>query len=285
MGTIYHRLTSGGERVNTNLLYRFDTWLVCLILLVLLLVALEAGFRVGRRTRPLMVEGDRSAATTVIASVLGLLALLLGFSFSMAMARYDARYELVVHEANTVGTTFLRAKMLPEPRRTRVARLLRNYVDVRASRAAAGRDQIAFENAVRESERLQKRIWAHAIEAVRTDPKPVPTGLFVQTLNDMIDDHAKRLAAMRNHVPALIYLILYSVAIGAMGLAGYGCGLAGRRNLLATVTAAVLITLVVFAITDLDRPRTGWIRVSQQSILDLRDSMDRDPIFSHTTGR
>jgi hypothetical protein len=273
-------LIAGGKRVDSDLFYRMDAWVICLILLALMSAALEIGFRVGRRVRSAASDQDRSVATTTIAAVLGLLALLLGFSFSMAMTRYDSRYGLVVKEANSIGTTFLRAKMLPEPQRTQVARLLRDYVRLRVSLVRSDSSPEEIERAFRASQRLHDRLWTHAVEAVRADPRPVPTGLFVQTLNEMIDDQTRRVAAMRNRVPSGIYSVLLAVAVGALGLTGYGCGLAGRRNLPATTTAAVLITLVVFVITDLDRPRSGWVRVSQQSIIDLGRSIDRDPMFA-----
>ena len=103
----------------------------------------------------------------------------------------------------------------------------------------------------------------------------VPTGLFVQSLNDVIDNHTKRVAAFENQVPEPIFVGIYVVAILSMGLTGRVCGMSGHRNLMPTVTASLLIALVVFMINDLDRPRQGIIRVSQQSMINLRDSIDR----------
>ena len=199
----------------------------------------------------------------------------------MAMSRYDLRRQLVVDEANAIGTTYLRAKMLAKPQSTEIPTLLLRYIDVRLIFSASSRDQPAFARADAEAERLHRALWSQAMAAVKSNPQPVPTGLFVQSLNEVIDDHAKRVAAMQNQVPALIFAVLYLVAIGAMGLTGFACGLAGRRSLVAALSASVLIALVAFAITDLDQPRRGLIRTSQQSLIDLRASINRDLASTH----
>jgi hypothetical protein len=263
--------------VDTDMVYRVSSWVACTILFVLMLAATQVGFLIGRRVRAREGPEDASPTTTIQAAVLGLLALLLGFSFSMAMTRYDTRKRLVVEEANAIGTTYLRAKMLPADQSSEICDLLRRYVDARLELYEAGVNREALLRANDRSERLQRQLWARAIEAVRANPRPVPTGMFVQTLNDVIDDHAKRVEAYQNQVPSLVFIILYLVAILSMGLTGHACGLTGHRNLTPTINAAFLIALVVFMVNDLDRPRQGIIRVNQQSMIDLRDSMDRGP--------
>jgi hypothetical protein len=165
---------------------------------------------------------------------------------------------------------------LPEPDRVEVAELLRSYVEARLDFFNRRNDPAEFKRVVDRTEKLQRELWSHVATAVQKDPRPVTTGLFIQTLNEVIDLHAERLAAMENHVPESVLLLLLLVAMLAAMLVGYGCGLAKRRHLLSTSVLALLIGLVVFVIMDLDRPGRGLILVSQESMVRLRDGMKAD---------
>lgn len=265
----------GWQRVNLDSLDRANSWLVAFVLLIFLVAATQVGFVIGARARRREQNGI-SEAMTIQAAVLGLLALLLGFSFSMAMNRYDNRKRLVVEEANAIGTTYLRARMLPQDHGVPIRRLLRQYVDNRLQFHLTGMDRDTVRRELERTNGLQEQLWSHAIAAVNTKPQPVPTGLFVQSLNDVIDDHAKRVQAFEDQVPDAIFVGIYVVAILAMSLTGRVCGLVDNRHVMPTMIAALLITLVIFMINDLDRPQQGIIRVSQQSMINLRDSISRD---------
>lgn len=255
---------------------RANSLIVAITLFAALVAATQVGFWTGSRARRDGQSGT-SEAMTIQASVLGLLALLLGFSFSMAMNRYDVRKKLVVEEANDIGTTYLRAGMLKSPYGTTIRRLLRRYVDARLELADPDVDNDLIPKVLKQTDDLQEQLWLQATAYVNYDSRPVPTGLFVTSLNQVIDDHARRMAAYENQVPEPIFTALYIVAVLAMGLTGRVCGLADNRQLMPTVTAALLIALVIFTINDLDRPRHGFIRVSQKSMMSLRESIDRKP--------
>jgi hypothetical protein len=194
----------------------------------------------------------------------------------MSLGRFDQRKRLVVQEANAIGTTYLRSKLLPEPDRSAVASLLRSYVDARLDFYNLRDDQGQFRSVVDRTEKLQDDLWSEVASVVQKDDRPVTTGLFIQTLNEVIDLHAERIAAMENHVPESVLLLLILVALLAAMLVGYGCGLAKRRHLFSTSIVALLIGMVIIAIIDLDRPTRGLIRVSQNSMIRLHDSMKRD---------
>jgi hypothetical protein len=121
--------------------------------------------------------------------------------------------------------------------------------------------------------RLQAQLWSAAAALGEKEPRAVTIGLFLQSLNEVIDLHSKRLHALENHVPEIILFLLYFVAMVATGLIGYGCGLGGVRNFFVTVVSSILIAVVILVIIDLDRPRRGLIQVSQQRMLELRDSL------------
>ncbi|MBS0263713.1 MAG: hypothetical protein JSS02_17360 [Planctomycetes bacterium] len=237
--------------------------------------AFEFGFRLGRRARPKTDDTVRSQLGVLEASVLGILALLLGFAFSMAASRFDARRQQIIDEANAIGTTYLRTSLLNEPHQTAAAELLRQYVDARIEFYDAGVDHERFLKSCQLAEQLHGKLWDIATKAGKEEPRAVTTGLFIQSLNDVIDFHSKRVTAQYNRVPLAIFLLLYFVAVMAMGLAGYTTGTGGRRLPFPTVTAALLISAVILLIIDLHRPREGVIRLGQQSMLDLRESLLR----------
>jgi hypothetical protein len=264
------------EYLDVSWLNHVRPWVIFVSLAVLLTAATESGFRIGRRARPAAHGGWGSEVTTVQAAVLGLLALLLGFTFSMAVTRYDLRKQLVLEEANSIGTTYLRTRLLPPPHSAEAGNLLRQYVDARLAFYEAGMHPQRLREASRKTERLQAKLWSHAVAAGKIDRRAVTTGLFISSLNDLIDNHARRLAALENQVPASVFVLLYVAAIAAMALTGYGLGVGGQRNPLCTVTATILIASVVFLIADLDRPRRGLIRVSQQSMVRLQQSLQRE---------
>ena len=168
-------------------------------------------------------------------SILGLLAFFLAFTFGMAGSRFESRRQAVLDEANAIGTTYLRARLLPEPQRTESAKLLREYVDVRISGVQAkqgGHDHHA-------SEELHDKLSAQAAEAADSRPTPI-TGLYIQSLNRMIDMHATRIqAGLRSRIPTIIWAGLFTLTILSMASVGYQAGLSATRRSLAMVRTRV----------------------------------------------
>jgi hypothetical protein len=257
------------------MLYGLNEWLIVTIVIALFLSAIEIGFRLGRWGKEKGSEPVRSQVNTLQAASLGMLALLLGFTFSMALSRFDTRKQLVLDEANAIGTTYLRAQLLPDPVRKEVSDLLRRYVDVRLEFYRGGINRSRLQKVDEETEKLHKALWAYAITMAGQDPRAIPSGLFTQSLNEVIDLHAKRVTAMGNHVPESIFILLLLVAILSLGLVGYGTGIGRDRNLLPTLISVILIASVILLIMDLDRPRRGLITVSQQSMVDLQKSLQK----------
>jgi hypothetical protein len=147
---------------------------------VLILLPLEAGFWLGKwRQRRTQHERETPVGGTV-AAVLGLLAFLLAFTFGMAASRFEIRRELALDEANAIGTTYLRAALVPEPQRTEIRTLLRDYVDLRL----AGVEPGMAAPALARSEEFHGRLWAQAVTAAEQKPTPI-TGLFIQSLNEV----------------------------------------------------------------------------------------------------
>src|SRR5262249_37334265 len=161
-----------------------------------------------RRRSPQTDERARSYEVTLQGAILGLLGLLLGFTFAMAVSRFDNRKRLVVDEATALGSAFLRARLLPEPEQSEVTKLLRQYLDARMELTRGNPAASSREELTERAARLQGLLWAQAVRATEQDRQAVATGLFVQSLNDVIDMAGKRDAALANHVPESVLLLL-----------------------------------------------------------------------------
>jgi hypothetical protein len=248
-------------------------WLFAIVQLGLLAVFAELGYRLGRRVN--VAEGDPtlSQAMSWQATLLGLLGLLIGFSFAMAVARFDARRQLVVDEANAIGTAYLRADVLDDAAAREVRELLRRYVDVRLEFYEAGVNRARVQEANRTSSTLQQRIWSRVVAAGREDPHAMTRALLVQATNEMIDAEGRRRSALYNHVPVTVFTVIVLVSVWAVGLLGYTSGLARKRLWFATAAMPLLIAVVVSLVFDLDRPRMGLVREGQQSMMNLKASL------------
>lgn len=257
-----------------ELMYDHNSALIVLVLFLVLLIAVEVGYRLGMRRTATATDAIRTQINTIQASLLGVLALLLGFTFSLSLQRYDTRSQAVVEEANAIGTAILRAELLPPGVRADARETLREYLDQRVSagRISLDRDQ-ERRGVLLESNRLLDALWQSAAQAAEENPNPVTTGLYVQALNDVIDSYSARDAALNRHVPEVVLLLLFAAFTLTACLVGYASGFSGQRSSFSTYVLILLIVFLVFLIIDLDRPRRGLIAVSQQSLIDLQTSV------------
>lgn len=256
-----------------EVLYGLPLWLIFVVLIVLLMAADEAGFRVGRRKQDTATELARSQFSHVQGALFGLFALLLGFTFAMALTRFDERTDMVVHESNAIGTAALGAAVLPEPQRTRMAALIRRYVDVRVEAGGGNLHTPRWRALDEEATRLQDQLWQEAVAAAEAQPQSIPVGWVLQGVSAMGDAKEDRYAAQENHVPESVLLLLIAFAILTSGSIGYGNALAGGRALATAVVFTVLIVNVLMVIIDLDRPSRGLINVSQEPMIKLQKSL------------
>jgi hypothetical protein len=242
---------------------------IFLVSIVVILTASEIGRWLGVRASN-RSEGNTS---TLEAAVLGLLALMIGFTFAMALARFEGRREAILIEANSIGTTALRARLLPAPHNTESLSSLKDYAQVRLDITQHVPAPAELSAAITRSNAIQEALWQQAKAVAATDSGMVPTGLFIQSLNDMIDNQQKRLTAYRNRVPSLVLLTLYGVTAIACAFAGYAGGLGQRSSRLPVYVMIVVVCGVILMIQDLDRPLTGFITYSQQPMIDTAASI------------
>lgn len=218
-------------------------------------------------------QWSTSQESYLVGGMIGLLALLLAFSFSMAVDRYEERRRLVVQEANAIGTAFLRAQLLDEPHRSRLSKLLVDYTDNRIELANATRDRSAPYLA--NNDRLLTEIWA-AVAASRDSALAhgISTPLLM-TFNEVIDLDTERKVARQVRVPTSVLLLLYGFLMLTAVVLGYV--LEERRGRLGAAMLYVLLALCVSIIADLNRPASGSIRESQEPMLMLRQSLQAQP--------
>jgi hypothetical protein len=242
-----------------------------------MLLAAEIGFRVGRKRREKTDEAAKSSFGAMQGAILGTLGILLGFTLSMAVARYDGRRMTVVDEANDIGTCFLRTKLLPEPHRGQAAKLLREYIALRIEMAHLAIDSTESRKLSDHADDVLMLAWNEATLAVEADPRPVTTGLFIPSLNTVIDDKEKTSALNHHRVPESILWMLMLGAFITMGIVGYGEGLGSTRLPISRLSLVLLLGVVILVLIDLDRPRRGAIQVSQQSMVNTQEMMKKAP--------
>jgi hypothetical protein len=249
-------------------------WALSVALFAANLLLDECGFRVGRlRGRQSQKEGD-ATVSTVVAAELGLLAFLLAFSFGIAASRFDLRRQMVLEEANAIGTTFLRSAMLPDAQGESIRGLLRTYTDVRLE-ATMG---VPIDRILRRSEQLHQQMWSEAVAAAEYDPRSVPVGLFIQSLNQLIDLHTARvMAALRSRLPLAVWIVLFTVGLLAFFTMGYQAGLTTASRSPAAIVLALTFGAVIWLVADLDRPSEGFLRVSQEPMIEVRKMMGNAP--------
>ena len=240
-------------------------WALYIITVALVLLSAEAGWRLGNYRRQRPDHEEEAPVGAVVGATLGLLAFLLAFTFGMAASRYDTRKQLVLQEANAIGTTYLRADFLPEPQRSDIREVLRQYAALRTQ----GVTVLMTPAVMAQSSALHDRLWADAVVVGTQSPNSIVGGLFIQSLNEMIDLDESRVTAGRSRIPDTIWLTLYAMTVLTMAAIGYQFGLTGEHSWPVTILLAMVFTAVILLIADLDRPQAGLLRVSQQPIIDL----------------
>jgi hypothetical protein len=255
--------------------FSLPSWAVALLLLAVVGGACAVGALLGRYLRR-HTDVLREPIGVLQAALLGLVGLILAFGLSLAVGRYESRRAAVVAEANAIGTTYLRAQLIAEPARSQSLDLLRSYTDLslRMSREVPGSD--AMKRTITAQSALQRRLWRLAGQALAAAPTANATRLYVDTLNDMIDQETVRVAALNNRVPGAVLGLEVIGAAVVVGLLALYLAVLGR-GLLAAFVAAVLVTLLLLVTFDLDRPTRGLIEVPATPLETVRASMTLPP--------
>jgi hypothetical protein len=252
-----------------------DEIILFFIVVAIFCVVLELAFRLGRHHRTHSNDSTRSHLTVLQTALLGLLALLLGFNFAMATSRFEARKTLIQDEVTVIGSTYLRAKLLPSDLRGKMSAMLKDYVSARIEFMRAGTDEKLLQATSESSRTIEDQLWNLAAAAEAQGEATAAMNLVIQALTDVYNVNEKRRAEQDDHVPATVINLLFVVAIGALGFIAYSYGLGHRRRHGSTAIFAILIAMVFTITLDLDQPRSGFIRVGEESMLRLQEDLNR----------
>jgi len=243
-------------------MHRFDSpFFVFAVVLIVQWLAAYAGDAFRRKVSPLKKEGDRQDFDIVRTASLTLLGLIIGFSFAMAVSRYDQRKNLEEAEANTIGTGYLRADLLPPDDASRVRDLLRKYCDERISYYLA-RDELRVGQIDAETAKLQAELWSVAVRVAGTQPTPI-VGLAVSGMNDVFNSQGYTQAAWWNRIPFTAWILMTLIAIACNLLLGYG----EHRTTAFLLILPIVVSTSMFLIADIDSPRAGIIRVQPHNLM------------------
>lgn len=239
-------------------------------LVVLILAAMEFGWRRGNRRSLRDPDGAEKGTTTMDSAVFALLGLLLAFVFSGAASRFSDRRELINDEANAIGTAYLRIGLLPADSQPELRNLYRQYVEVRLKSPA-----IMIQGGVDDTSRVQNEIWKLTIAALQQHQGQPIVDAVLDPVNEMIDITSTRWLAARTHPPMVIYALLVGLAMVCGFLGGYNMGVARRRHILHAIAFSLSISMVLYVIIDVEFPRVGLVRVdfADAVLVNLLNSM------------
>lgn len=248
-------------------------WVLGSLLAVLLALALEFGHRVAVYTSLHKDQDRKEQMATIRDGLFVLVSLLLGFTLALASPRYAERRLLVVEEAISIGTTYLRTSALPSPQREHSQVLLREYIDACLEFGSAGLDADRFAKAMQSAKRIHEELWAEAASVMKIDRSAI-IAVYLNSLNETIDLHDKRMAALENRVPQSVWLLILSISLIAVFARGLTLP---ARFWLTLILVPITVAIVVALIADLDTPSSGLIRLDQRPLERLKADLSAEP--------
>ena len=238
---------------------------------VLVMIAAEIGFQVGSWVQRRDPESGKALLSgPVVGGMLGLMAFLLGFCISIVIGQHNGRKAMVVDEANAIGTAYLRADFLNDDDRDATQDLLREYVEIRL---AAASDVTLYESVLSRSEEIHSQLWSIVVQNVAQGNQSDVMALFVDSINEVIDVHSLRIAAVELRLPRQLGIVLYAATLLSFLLVGVSNSANGKRDMITIFLFALAFVTVFIIIVDLDRAQEGLLTVSQTALLDLLAQM------------
>lgn len=261
------------------LLDAIPIWVLFVATFILVLAAIELGYRVGHAMHRRSEEEKESPVSAIASTILGLAAFMLAFTFGIVSERYDSKKALVRDDAIAIHTAWQRADFLPDSDRPEAKALLARYVELRVE-FAEKRDlrPETLRQVTAESHQIQNRLWDMAVANARLDMNSDVAAMYIDALNDVNSVHATRVAiGIQARVPIEIWITLYLITILGLIAVGYQTGIAGSKRSMVRPVLALSIALVFSLIATLDRPDSGIMAVSQRPLIELRERMGAKP--------
>ena len=259
--------------LNNQPLDLLPIWSVYILTVVVFFLAAEAGFKLGKPVQKRWPDQSEASVGALVGAALALLGFLLAFVTSIAIGNFNQRRQLVVSEANAIGTTYLRAGYLAVPYGVKSRELLREYVNLRIKAL----DQAETKTAIARSEQIHDELWLLAEEVARENSGPT-IALYLTALNQVIDLHTERLSAeLGFRVPPIILLGVYLVAVMTMILIGVYDSYREKHNMIALVMVVLIVSVVFLMIIDMDRSNVGLLQIPQKALIDLQQKLILTP--------
>ena len=252
-----------------ELLYEINLWVLFPILALTYLFSIIVGFRIGKQT--ILKERKEFFISILQISILSLVILLVIFTFAMAAIRHETRKTLIQEESSAIYTVSLRAKLLPKANQQDIQELLRLYYKLRSEDLSSKYDAAKLKRIEKSTQKLQLIIWNQVVEIAKTHPEDNTFALLLESVNHMIALYSKREMEMANHIPAIIFFLLFFTSVASLLLAGYSLGQERSNQFLPISILAILLLVMTIVIIDLDGPRGGLIKVSLSNIANIRD--------------
>ncbi len=247
-------------------------FLIFFIIAFLSLVSFELGFRISKFVHMKLNSMETKTIGQISTGLLGMLAFVLAFTFSMAASQYEKRKQMVLQEANAVSTAYLRADLIDEPYANELKQLLKEYVDIRL--AAVNKENTA--KSIVRSVEIHQLLWTQVRTAAKTSPN-TNTSLMVQSVNEVIDMHEKRITAgLRDKIPMSIWIVLFGISVMAMLTIGIELGISGSRKIIVIIPMMLAFAALTTLIVELNRPQDGILKVGQESMISLQKSINKD---------
>lgn len=262
-----------------QLLERVPLWGVYVASVVIVMLSIRAGLFIAEVLRKRRPPEEDEPLGSVVGATLGLLAFMLAFTFGFAVARRDAKKELLIEDVTSIRTTYLRSDLIPEPHRTDVRKDLKRYVDMRVE-VARNPDELRrnpdrLRSALDGMKAIHRRLWTHAAALRDAElANPDIAALFIDSLNETIDLQTKRIAVLYYRIPGIIWAVLAALTVLSMAAVGYQFGQKGRYNWVVNLALALSFSVVIMLIADLDSVTSSWLRISNQPMVELQAELD-----------
>ncbi len=245
-----------------SLLNDLDANYIVIILFFSMLIAVWIGFKLGCKK-----TNSESKSPELLSSLLGLLALLLAFTFGMAGSRYENRKSNIIEEANAIGTAILRADIYPDSLKTAYKKDFETYLDSRITYFTASRDESKINNSLKISAVVSANLWNRASFLAKDKNYFIQSNMMIPALNDMFDIASKTNTVYNSKVPESIVYLLLIFSIIICFYIGYNAGLDKKLGKKYILGFCFLTCIVIYVTLDLDRPRRGLINLSDEIVL------------------
>jgi len=252
--------------MNFSIFHQIPLWLDFVIFLVVLLAALELGYRIGILRQKAWKDDERAGGTISLTSMFAILGLMLAFTFGAAISRHEARKRAMIAEANALDTAFLYAGLADEPGRTDLRTALIDYARTRTSDPSENMTVERLESLLQQSREAKANLWPATERLLkRSPPGPIEAAL-VRAVSAVLDCDTVRVAAILDSLPPMVLTLLLLIAAATVSVAGFNAGLSGRISRWRTTILILVLASVMLVIVDFDRSNIGFIRVSDDSV-------------------